>query len=156
MIRCYETIGRLPEAARKDSGYRDYEPTDVNQLAFVRRARDLGFSIDRIRELLLLWCDRGNADVRAIANAHISDLQDQAAKLEEMIVALQHVVRICRGRNRDECPIMADLSRGPVRRRLARKRGRAVSERPRPDQNFENCRVELRKSALNQRTRPPV
>lgn len=80
MIRYYESIGLLPEAVRTKSGYRDYYITDVNRLAFVRRARDLGFSIDRIRELLLLWSDRarGNADVRAIANDHIAELQGQA------------------------------------------------------------------------------
>lgn len=114
MIRYYESIGLLPEASRKDSGYRDYDAMDVHRLAFVRRARDLGFSIERIRALLLLWSDRGqgNADVRAIANAHIAELQEQAEKLEAMIATLRQLVRSCRGENRDECPIMADLSRG--------------------------------------------
>jgi MerR family gold-responsive transcriptional activator of gol and ges genes len=114
MIRYYESIELLPEAARKDSGYRDYDATDVHRLAFVRRARDLGFSIERIRELLLLWSDRGrgNAEVRAVANAHIGELQAQAEKLEEMIATLRHLVKTCRGENRAECPIMADLSRG--------------------------------------------
>lgn len=116
MIRYYESIGLLPEAARKDSGYRDYDTSDVHRLAFVRRARDLGFSVERIRALLMLWSDRGrgNADVRAVANAHISELQTQAQKLEEMIVTLRHLVKSCRGENRAECPIMADLSRGTV------------------------------------------
>lgn len=115
MIRYYESIGLLPEAARKGSGYRDYDVMDVHRLAFVRRARDLGFSIDRIRVLLELWSDRtrGNADVRAVANAHIGELQTQAEKLEEMIATLRHLVRSCRGESRAECPIMADLSSGP-------------------------------------------
>ena len=124
MIRYYESIGLLPEAARKESGYRDYNTMDVHRLAFVRRARDLGFSIERIRELLLLWSDRdrGNADVRAVANAHIAELQDQAAKLEEMIGTLRHLVRSCRGENRADCPIMADLSRGAAARPRKYKR----------------------------------
>lgn len=116
MIRYYESIDLLPKANRKDSGYREYDSVDVHRLAFVRRARDLGFSIERIRELLQLWHDRnrGNAEVRAIANAHIAELQDQAKKLEAMMATLRHLVRSCRGESRDECPIMADLSRGAV------------------------------------------
>lgn len=114
MIRYYESIALLPEAARKDSGYRDYDEDDIHRLVFVRRARDLGFSIDRIRDLLDLWNDRdrGNAEVRAVANAHITELQTQAHKLDEMIGTLQHLVKSCRGENRAECPIMADLSGG--------------------------------------------
>lgn len=114
MIRYYESIGLLPEPDRKESGYRDDAMTDVHRLTFVRRARDLGFSIYRIRNLLLLWSDRdrGNADVRAIANEHIAELQDQGAKLEQMIATLRHLVKSCRGENRDECPIMADLAKG--------------------------------------------
>jgi Cu(I)-responsive transcriptional regulator len=133
MIRYYESIGLLPEATRKDSGYRDYDSMDVHRLAFVRRARDLGFSIDRIRELLLLWSDRerGNADVRAIANAHIGELQEQAENLETMIATLRHLVRSCRGENRAECPIMADLSRGAAPAVRSPRRGKPVADRAR-------------------------
>ena len=114
MIRYYESISLLPEAARKDSGYRDYDDADIHRLVFVRRARDLGFSIDRIRELLDLWNDRdrGNVEVRAVASAHITEMQAQAKKLDEMIGTLQHLVKSCRGENRADCPIMADLSGG--------------------------------------------
>lgn len=116
MIRYYESIALLPEAARKDSGYREYDQHDVHRLVFVKRARDLGFSIERIRALLDLWNDRdrGNAEVRAVANAHITELQVQAQKLEAMVATLQHLVKSCRGENRAECPIMADLSGGSV------------------------------------------
>lgn len=133
MIRYYESIGLLPTAPRTESGYRDYDVLDVSRLAFVRRSRDLGFSIERIRALLLLWSDRGrgNAEVRAIANAHIAELQDQAEKLNEMVATLRRLVRSCHSENRDECPIMADLSHGAARSRPARKGTRAVSERPR-------------------------
>lgn len=133
MIRYYESIGLLPKAVRKDSGYRDYDAADVHRLAFVRRSRDLGFSIERIRELLQLWDDRrrGNAEIRAIANAHIAELQDQAAKLEEMIGTLRHLVRSCRGEKRDECPIIADLAGGPKAVRSPRRKSLSVTERPR-------------------------
>jgi Cu(I)-responsive transcriptional regulator len=133
MIRYYESVELLPEAARKDSGYRDYDSMDVRRLAFVRRARDLGFSIDRIRELLLLWSDRerGNADVRAIANVHIAELQEQAKTLEAMIATLRHLVRSCRGENRAECPIMADLSRGAAPLSRPRRSSKAVADRAR-------------------------
>ena len=106
---------------------------DVQRLAFVRRARELGFSIQRIRELLLLWNDRarGNAEVRAVANAHIAELQEQAAKLEDMISTLRHLVRSCRGENRDECPIIADLASGEQGSRAPRKKRHGVAERAR-------------------------
>jgi len=134
MIRYYEGIGLLPEAARNESGYRDYDVVDVHRLAFVRRARDLGFAVDRIRELFLLWSDRerGNVDVRAIANAHVAELQDQAKKLDAMIATLRHLVRSCRGENRDECPIMADLSRGAAALGGSRRKSpKPVAERAR-------------------------
>jgi MerR family gold-responsive transcriptional activator of gol and ges genes len=130
MIRYYESIALLPEAARKDSGYRDYDEADVHRLVFVKRARDLGFSIERIRDLLDLWNDRdrGNADVRAVANAHIHELQAQARKLEEMIGTLEHLVKSCRGENRAECPIMADLSGGQDAPHCAPASGKAVKK----------------------------
>jgi len=134
MIRYYESIGLLPKADRKESGYRDYDVSDVHRLAFVRRARDLGFSIVRIRDLLMLWSDRerGNADVRAIANEHIAELQDQAAKLEAMIATLRHLVKSCRGENRAECPIMADLSKGAdAPQAVSRRKGARTSAEPR-------------------------
>lgn len=132
MIRYYESIGLLPQATRTESGYRDYGMMDVHRLAFVRRSRDLGFSIERIRELLLLWNDRtrGNAEVRAVANAHIAELQEQSAKLEEMIGTLRHLVRSCRGEKRDECPIIADLAGGPKAARSPRRKASGVAERP--------------------------
>lgn len=130
MIRYYESIDLLPKAARKDSGYRDYDAMDIHRLAFVCRARDLGFSIERIRELLALWSDRdrGNAEVRAVANAHIDELEKHAARLEEMVATLRHLVRSCRSESRAECPIMKDLSRGaqaPTPKAVRRGRGQS-------------------------------
>jgi Cu(I)-responsive transcriptional regulator len=114
MIRYYEGTGLLPEADRRDSGYRDYGPTDIHRLRFVRRARDLGFSVAQIRDLLALWSDRtkDNAEVRAVARAHIAELEAQATALQDMIATLHHLVDSCRGSRRPDCPIMADLSGG--------------------------------------------
>ncbi|MEN9321135.1 MAG: Cu(I)-responsive transcriptional regulator, partial [Pseudomonadota bacterium] len=58
MVRHYEALGLLPEVARTDSGYRQYTANDVHTLRFIRRCRDLGFSIEEIRQLLALWRDK--------------------------------------------------------------------------------------------------
>lgn len=94
---------------------------------FVEARHGLAFSIDRIRDLLDLWNDRdrGNAEVRSVANAHITELQMQSRKLEEMIGTLTHLVKSCRGENRADCPIMADLSGGQAAR-IARRRQRTL------------------------------
>jgi MerR family transcriptional regulator, copper efflux regulator len=86
MIRHYEAIGLLPAADRRASGYRDYSHSDVHRLQFIRRARDLGFSIDRIRLLLRLWSDRdrSNADVKKLALAHVQELEEKIGHLREM------------------------------------------------------------------------
>ncbi len=93
MIRYYESIGLVPPPSRRDSGYRDYGGNDVHRLAFVRRARDLGFSIEGIRELVRLWSDRGrsNAEVKALALGHVAALEKRAEELIEMAEALKHL-----------------------------------------------------------------
>ena len=117
MIRYYEAIGLLPAPARRESGYRDYGEHDVHRLRFVRRARDLGFPIERIRSLLALWSDRSisNAEVRAIATAQIAELDARARQLDTMVATLRHLVESCRGRSRAPCPILAELG-GRTRR----------------------------------------
>jgi Cu(I)-responsive transcriptional regulator len=133
MIRYYESIGLIPSPARTQSGYRDYGTHDVHRLKFVRRARELGFDMDRIRDLLRLWSDRniGNAEVRRVANAHIESLAAQASRLQEMITTLRHLVKSCRGESRAECPIMADLSGGvnrePFHHSIATRRTPSVN-----------------------------
>src|SRR5215210_9223707 len=99
MIRYYESIDLIPRSARRDSGYRDYGPADIHRLAFVRRARDLGFSIDQIGDLLRLWSDghRSNAQVKAIALQHVSELKQRARALNEMADALKHLAATCDG-----------------------------------------------------------
>jgi len=127
MVRYYESIGLLPPADRRESGYRDYGRNDVHRLTFVRRARDLGFSIETIGELLSLWADQGrsHAEVRQIAARHIAGLEAQSARLREMIVTLRDLVNCCRQGNRPDCPIITELgggvTQGPVASRVKRK-----------------------------------
>jgi MerR family transcriptional regulator, copper efflux regulator len=124
MIRHYEAIGLIPAAVRSRNGYRDYSTHDVHRLKFVRRARDLGFPMPQIRDLLALWSDRskGNSEVRSVASAHIKALEQQETRLREMIGTLQHLVRSCRSENRAECPIMAEFGadRGRIPSRSSR------------------------------------
>lgn len=111
MIRYYEDIGLVPPAARASSGYRVYSDNDVHRLNFVRRARDLGFSVKEIGDLLSLWSDRSrhSADVKRIASAHIADLRQKIDELRRMSDSLQTLVDCCAGDDRPECPILAEL-----------------------------------------------
>ncbi len=111
MIRHYEKIGLIPEAARRDSGYRDYDERDVHTLRFVGRARDLGFSVDEIGKLLALWRDRSRAssDVKALALARAAELKRKARALDEMRRSLEHLAVSCHGDDRPDCPIIGDL-----------------------------------------------
>lgn len=111
MIRYYEQIGLTPTVARKASGYRDYEPGDVHVLRFIARARDLGFSIAEIAELLDLWRnkDRRSADVKALAQARVRDLRHKIAYLQEMADTLEDLANTCAGNKRPGCPILQQL-----------------------------------------------
>lgn len=114
MIRHYEAIGLMPKAARRDSGYRDYDERDVRTLGFVRRARDLGFPIDEIAQLLALWHDRGrsSAEVKALALSRATELRRKARQLDEMRRALEHLAESCHGDSRPDCPILDELETG--------------------------------------------
>lgn len=114
MIRHYEKIGLMPPAARRDSGYRDYDERDVHTLRFIGRARDLGFPLDDIRQLLALWQDRSrsSADVKALALARASELKRKALELDAMRGALERLAAECRGDRRPDCPILDDLEGG--------------------------------------------
>lgn len=111
MIRHYEKIGLIPEAARRDSGYRDYDKRDVHTLHFIGRARDLGFPIAEIRTLVTLWNDRerSSSDVKALALARATELQRKEAQLHAMRHALEHLAASCRGDERPDCPILEVL-----------------------------------------------
>lgn len=111
MIRHYEETGLIPAAHRTASGYRTYTSTDVQMLRFVRRARDLGFPMATIAELLSLWRDKGrhSADVKRLANAQIEGLARKIADLQAMVATLQHLAEACAGDDRPDCPILDRL-----------------------------------------------
>lgn len=111
MIRHYEKIGLIPAAPRKDSGYRDYSSADVHRLSFIANARDLGFPMEEIGELLSLWSDRSraSADVKALALARADELGRKARALEAMRGSLLDLASRCRGDDRPDCPIIARL-----------------------------------------------
>ena len=94
MIRYYEQTGLIPAADRKDSGYRDYSATDVHMLRFIRRARDLGFSVAEIGDLLNLWRDetRQSAEVKRLAQGHIDALERKIADMQDMAHTLTMLV----------------------------------------------------------------
>jgi MerR family copper efflux transcriptional regulator len=112
MIRYYESIGLIAAANRTDSGYRQYTENEVQTLRFIKRARDLGFSIERIKTLLGLWDDRGrkSADVKKLARQYIAELDEDIAKLQSIRNELEHLVHCCQGNNRPECPILDELA----------------------------------------------
>jgi len=118
MIRHYEKIGLVAAVPRRDSGYRDYSPLDVHTLRFIARARDLGFSVDEIRQLVALWNDHGRAssDVKSLALARAAELRAKESQLREMRSALEHLAASCHGDGRPDCPILGGLEGIAARR----------------------------------------
>ena len=112
MVRHYESLGLLPKVARTEAGYRRYGDTEVHSLRFIRRSRDLGFSMAEIAELLKLWQNRRRAsgDVKKIALRHVADLERRMAAMAEMRDSLKHLADCCSGDGRPECPILEDLA----------------------------------------------
>ncbi len=112
MIRHYESIGLLAPAARRDNSYRDFDARDVHDLTFIRRARDLGFSIEEIGRLLALWRDRDrpSREVKEIASAHIAEMEARIARMQEMVATLSHLAECCAGDDRPDCPILSGLA----------------------------------------------
>lgn len=113
MIRYYEQTGLIPPAARTESSYRSYGDSDVHRLRFIRRARDMGFSVAEIGDLLGLWNDRSrrSADVKRLAQAHLTDLQARIQSLQQMADTLHTLIDCCAGDKRPDCPILANLER---------------------------------------------
>jgi MerR family copper efflux transcriptional regulator len=114
MIRYYESIGLLRPAGRSDSGYRRYGEQDLHVLAFIKRSRDLGFSLEEVGKLLALWQDRerASADVKALALAHVDELNSKIAELSALRDTLSDLVQHCQGDHRPDCPILRDLESG--------------------------------------------
>ena len=114
MIRHYESIGLITPAGRSQANYRSYGPDDVHRLGFIRRARALGFPIERIRDLLKLWSDgtRSSADVKRIALAHAAELDRKIADLRAMAATLHRLADACGGDSRPQCTIIDSLEGG--------------------------------------------
>jgi MerR family copper efflux transcriptional regulator len=114
MVRYYESIGLIRPALRTESGYRVYNDDDVHTLRFIRRARNLGFSIEETSELLALWRDktRANSDVKSLALRHLKELEAKIEELQAMCQTLHHLASHCHGDGRPDCPILEDLAVG--------------------------------------------
>ncbi len=112
MIRYYESIGLIASAHRSDAGYRKYGEKEIQILRFIKRSRDLGFSLERIKTLLGLWEDRSrqSADVKTLAQQYIDELDHDIAKLQSIRDQLQHLTDCCHGDQRPDCPIIDDLA----------------------------------------------
>ena len=112
MVRHYESLGLLPRIGRTESGYRQYAEKEVHTLRFIRRARDLGFSMAEIAELLKLWQNRrrASADVKRIALAHVTDLDRRMDEMAAMKRTLERLADCCRGDQRPDCPILDGLA----------------------------------------------
>ena len=112
MIRHYEELGLVPRVARTPAGYRVYGENDVHVLRFVRRARDLGFSMKEIQALLGLWKNRRRAsgDVKRLVEKHVADLDQRIAEMQAMRRTLTSLALHCHGDRRPDCPILDDLS----------------------------------------------
>ena len=114
MVRHYEALGLLGAVARTDAGYRQYTPADVHTLRFIKRARDLGFSMAEIAELVSLWHDRrrASADVKRIAQTHVAELEKRIQAMQDMRRTLQNLLHHCHGDERPDCPILDQLAGG--------------------------------------------
>lgn len=114
MIRHYETIRLIASGVRRNNNYRDYDMRDVHELRFIRSARDLGFSLDDIRQLLDLWRDRArhSNEVRNLALRQLEDVEGKLAELKQIAATLRSLVQACHGDARPDCPILEGLDGG--------------------------------------------
>jgi len=114
MIRYYEEVGLIRAPARNQNGYRAYDKSNIHELKFIRRARDLGFTVEQISGLMHLWRDRSraSADVKRIALEHVEALESKTREIEEMANTLKHLAANCHGDGRPDCPIIENLAEG--------------------------------------------
>ena len=114
MVRHYESLGLLAAVARTDSGYRQYSEADVRTLQFIKRGREMGFSMADIATLVSLWHDRSraSASVKQIAQKHLRDIEQRINAMQAMQRTLTNLLEHCHGDGRPECPILDDLARG--------------------------------------------
>ena len=126
MIRYYEEVGLLHKAARRENSYRDFDQRDIHDLRFIKRARNLGFSVGEITQLLGLWRDAGrpSREVKKITSQHIADLEARIAEMQGMVNALRHLASHCHGNERPDCPILEGLGGLTVPTEKPRNAGR--------------------------------
>jgi MerR family copper efflux transcriptional regulator len=133
MLRYYESIGLIPHAGRTEAGYRTYRERDVETLRFIRRARDFGLSMDRVKLLVGLWQDtnRPSREVKTIATQQVAELEARISELIAMKDALARLAASCRGDHRPDCPILKDLAgtRTTASHKGPESRVRAVGQR---------------------------
>lgn len=112
MVRHYESLGLLPSVGRTDGGYRQYTEAEVHTLRFIKRARELGFPMSDIAELVGLWRNRrrASASVKRIAEKHSDELGQRIEAMQAMQRTLQHLIHCCQGDERPDCPILDDLA----------------------------------------------
>lgn len=110
-IRRYEELGIIPKAGRSLAGYRQYTMNDVHVLKFVKRARELGFSMKDIKQLVSLWRNknRSSSQVKTIAQKHVDELEKKLQEIQQMLGTLQNLVHHCHGDHRPDCPILEEL-----------------------------------------------
>lgn len=110
-IRYYESIGLIPPASRRENGYRDYSDNDVSTLCFISRARNLGFAIKDVENLIRLWQDRNraSADVKQLALARIREIDHRILELQNVRDTLVDLTERCHGDDRPDCPILQGL-----------------------------------------------
>jgi MerR family transcriptional regulator, copper efflux regulator len=113
MVRHYESLGLLARVVRTDSGYRQYSEADVRTLQFIKRGRDMGFSMAEITELVSLWHNRRrtSASVKRIAQKHLEELAQRIDSMQAMQRTLTNLLDLCPGNDRPDCPILDDFGR---------------------------------------------
>ena len=114
MIRYYEEVALIRPPARNQNGYRAYDESNIHELKFIRRARDLGFTVEQISGLMHLWRDRSRAssDVKRLALEHVAALEAKQREIAEMANTLKHLAANCHGDGRPDCPIIESLADG--------------------------------------------
>lgn len=114
MVRHYESLGLLTRVVRTDGGYRQYSEADVRSLQFIKRGREMGFSMAEIAELVSLWHNRrrASASVKRIAQKHVNELARRIDSMQAMQRSLTNLLDLCPGDDRPDCPILDDFGRG--------------------------------------------
>jgi MerR family copper efflux transcriptional regulator len=114
-IRYYESIGLIQPAQRARNGYRVYDQRTVEVLRFIKRARDLGFPVEEVAELLALWSNRKRASsvVKQLAERHIARIEKKLAELASLRDVLRDLSHRCHGDARPDCPILTTLAGEP-------------------------------------------